>query len=95
MKRSLKPRRTVSAPRVAPRDQTTSAVLEAIDCITTVPHESIAVTVYEGWVRLEGTLPDWSQKETVDNIVRHVPGVKGLISLIQVTPFYPHNEIQL
>jgi osmotically-inducible protein OsmY len=70
-------------------------VIDAIECITTVPVESIHVTVNQGWVRLEGALPAWSQKETVDNIVRNVRGVKGLISLIRVEPFQSQKRTRL
>lgn len=95
-KRSIKTQRIASSRRLPARQLcTAAAVLEAIECITTIPRESIDVTVHEGWVRLQGTLPDWSQKETVDNIVRRVPGVKGLVSLIEVEPSYRHKEIHI
>jgi osmotically-inducible protein OsmY len=84
MKPRLPKKRKVPDSAEPPRDNTAASVLEAIDCITTVPREALTITVHEGWVRLEGTLPDWSQKEIVDNVVRHVAGVKGLISLIHV-----------
>jgi osmotically-inducible protein OsmY len=95
MSRALKTKRTVSAPRTVGKNTTAAAVLEAIECLTTIPRESIAVTVHGGWVRIKGTLPDWSQRETVDHIVRGVPGVKGLISLIEVNPPRSQNKNQL
>ena len=67
-----------------------AAILNAIECITTASRESLTVTVHDGWVRLEGNLPCWNQKETVDQVVRHLPGVKGLISLIHVAPQHPY-----
>jgi osmotically-inducible protein OsmY len=85
MKRSIKSKKNTPAPQPAIDDKVfDAAVLNAIDRITTIPREALTVTTYEGWVRLEGTLPNWNQKETVDNVVRHTPGVKGLISLIRV-----------
>jgi osmotically-inducible protein OsmY len=85
MKRAIKSKKKVPTAQFYGKENcTTAAVLNAIECVTTIPQDSLTVTVHEGWVRLEGILPDWSQKETVDNIVRHVPGVNGLISLIRV-----------
>jgi len=84
MKRTSKPKRKPLASRAPRKKGTAVAVLDAIECITTVPRGALDVTVHQGWVRLEGSLPDWSQKETVDEIVRRLPGVKGLVSLIRV-----------
>jgi osmotically-inducible protein OsmY len=81
-------------PRVEAHDSARAAqILNAIECITTASRESLSVTVDNGWVRLEGTLPCWNQKETVDEVVRQLPGVRGLVSLIYVAPqhSYPLN----
>ena len=79
--------------RQTPDSERAATILNAIECITTAPRECLTVTVHDGWVRLEGTLPCWSQKETVDDVVRHLPGVKGIVSLIHVAPqhSYPLN----
>lgn len=68
-------------------------ILNAIECITTAPRECLIVTVRDGWVRLEGTVPCWSQRDTVDEVVRHLPGVKGTVNMIHVAPdrSYPLN----
>lgn len=84
MKHTSKPKRkTVCAPSHG-NDRTAAEVRNAIECITTVPPGSLNVTVHQGWVRIEGKLSGWNQKDSVDNIARQVPGVKGLISLIRV-----------
>jgi osmotically-inducible protein OsmY len=87
MKPCLKSKPADFSTRATNHEPTVQEILEAIDCITTVPREAIEVTVHHGWVRLEGVLLAWGQKEMVDHIVRNVPGVKGLISLIRVEPF--------
>ena len=85
MKRAIKSKKNIPALQKASGDEpVAAAVLNAIDCITTIHRETLRVTVHQGWVRLEGTVPNWNQKETVDSVVRHMPGVKGLISLIQI-----------
>ena len=83
MKRASKLKRKTPTRKKHGQDKTMTAVLNAIECIVTVPRDSIKVTVDAGWVRLEGTVNDWSQKETVDNLVRRVPGVRGVLSLLQ------------
>ena len=99
MKRTTKSKRNVRAAEITKGDRNTAtAVLNAIDCITTIPRETLTVTIHQGWVRLEGTLPNWNQKDTVDKVVRHTPGVKGLISLIQVqsqTSNPPNREVAI
>jgi len=59
-------------------------VTDAIQCITTIPTESLSVRVREGWVFLGGELKSRHEKDFVAEVVRHLPGVRGVTNLIVV-----------
>lgn len=56
-------------------DDIAATALEAIKWITTIPAESVAVTVSKGRLFLDGAVECWSQKEAVESAVRDLPGV--------------------
>ena len=61
-----------------------AAAADAIEVLTTVPPESIRVTARNGWLYLEGKV-DWQQQRTiVEDVTRHLPGVKGVIDSISI-----------
>jgi osmotically-inducible protein OsmY len=59
-----------------------AAAVDAIQWLTTIPPETVKLTVQNGWVTLEGAVDWWHQRDTLGDIVRHVPGVKGLSNFI-------------
>ena len=59
-------------------------VMKAIECLTTIPTESLSVSVHDGWVYLQGELTDQHQKEFVGEVVQHLEGVNGVTNLIEV-----------
>jgi len=61
-------------------------ITSAIQVITTVPTESIVVSARDGWVCLGGTLKERHQKEFVEEVVRHLSGVRGITNLIAIDP---------
>jgi len=61
-------------------------VKDAIECLTTIPTESLSVRVRDGWVYLAGPLKDQHQKEFVGELVQRLPGVQGVTNLITVEP---------
>lgn len=61
-------------------------IMKAIQRITTIPTESLLVTVNEDWVCLRGTLNELHQKETAEEVVRQFDGVRGVTNLIRITP---------
>ena len=69
--------------RLVDTDLAASAV-DAIEVLTTVPQESIKVTARNGWLHLEGTVNCWSQRTIVEDVTRHLPGVRGVIDSISV-----------
>jgi osmotically-inducible protein OsmY len=58
--------------------------VRAIEWITTVPTETLTVTVRAGWVTLAGTLKESFQKKIVEETVRRLVDVRGVINLITI-----------
>ena len=55
-----------------------AAAADAIAVLTTVPTESLKVTARNGWLYLEGAV-DWRhQRVIVEDVIRHLPGVRGV-----------------
>ena len=61
-------------------------ITNAIQWITTIPVESLRVTVNEDWVCLQGTLKDRHQKEVAAEVVQRLSGVRGVTNLIKIDP---------
>ena len=53
--------------------------------------QHIGVAVENGVVTLTGHVPTYAQKATVEDVVRHVKGVKGIAEEIEVRPFGTHK----
>jgi osmotically-inducible protein OsmY len=56
--------------------------------------DDVTVTVRQGVVTLEGSVEWQYQKKAAENTVRHIRGVKGVNSLITVTPRVRPEDIQ-
>ena len=66
-------------------DGTLRRVLEAmLDGLARMPAERPRVSVTEGWVTLEGSVPHAFQKVLVENTVREVAGVRGITNWIEI-----------
>lgn len=48
------------------------------------PEDHIQTTVSDGWVRLEGEVDRWSQREEAEQAVGHLTGVRGVTNAIRV-----------
>lgn len=57
---------------------------DAIGCMTTVPDGALQVHVTNGWATLRGNLDSWAARETVERIVLHSVGVRGVVNSITV-----------
>ncbi len=76
-----------SVRRGRPNDaQIQQAAEEAIQWLTTIPREAIKVTARDGWLTLEGELEAHHQAECVEDLMRAVPGVRGVKSKLTVAP---------
>jgi osmotically-inducible protein OsmY len=67
--------------------QLAAAAVDAIECLTTVPLESIKVSTHYGWLHLQGSVNYESQRSTIEDVTRHLPGVLGLTDTITIRPF--------
>ena len=66
-------------------DATLERVLrEMIDSLARMPAELPRVSVRNGWVTLEGTVPYAFQKQLVANAIREVAGVVGITNQIAI-----------
>ncbi len=63
-----------------------AAAASQIDWSTTIPVETIEITVRDGWATLAGEVEWWYQKNTAEQVVQHLAGVKGISNLISIKP---------
>lgn len=63
-----------------------TAAYNAIGWITTVPTESLEIIVRSGQLTLKGTVENCSQKSVVEDVVRHLAGVTGVVNMIGIKP---------
>jgi osmotically-inducible protein OsmY len=86
----------VRLPSVAARDdeQIAHASLDALKWNVSVPEERVQVVVENGWIRLEGNV-DWQfQKQSAENAVRNLMGVRGVTNMIAVVPRVTPREVE-
>ena len=69
------------------------AALRALQWSTSVPRDQVKVRVEKGWVTLEGRL-DWRyQRDAAEDLVRPLPGVRGVTNLITLMPAVKSAEV--
>jgi osmotically-inducible protein OsmY len=68
--------------------------VSAIKSQLPISSERIKVVVKNGWVTLEGQAEWQYQRQTAENAVRRIKGVKGVSNLIQLKPHVEPTEIQ-
>jgi osmotically-inducible protein OsmY len=61
-----------------------SAAVNALSWNSAIPPELIQVTVRDGWVTLNGTVPWQYQKAAAEKTIEHLRGVKGVANAIVV-----------
>jgi osmotically-inducible protein OsmY len=59
-----------------------------------ISSENMKVVVKNGWVTLEGTAEWQYQRQTAENAVRRIKGVKGVSNMIQLKPRAAPSEIK-
>ncbi len=76
----------VDSPEAAlPSDAEVAATAEdALRCLTTVPLELVTINAEEGWVTLKGTVDAPHQREILEEVLRHLPQIKGVNNLLQI-----------
>lgn len=60
------------------------AALLAFQWHTAVPEKAVKLKVENGWVKLEGEVDWYFQKEAAEKAVKHLMGVKGVTNLITI-----------
>jgi osmotically-inducible protein OsmY len=68
--------------------------VSAIKSQLPISAEHIKVVVKNGWVTLEGQVEWQYQRQTAENAVRRLKGVKGVSNLIQLKPQAQPSEIK-
>jgi osmotically-inducible protein OsmY len=71
-----------------------AAAASQIDWSTTIPVETVEITVREGWVTLAGEVEWWRQKNAAGNVVQNLLGVKGVSNLILIKPKLTKMEVE-
>lgn len=62
------------------------AALDTLRWNTWLPQDAVTVTVKDGWITLDGSLPWQYQKMEAERAVSHLQGVKGVTNQIAVKP---------
>jgi osmotically-inducible protein OsmY len=68
--------------------------VSAIKSQLPISSEHIKVVVKNGWITLEGQVEWQYQRQTAENAVRRIKGVKGVSNLIQLRPRIEPSEIK-
>ena len=63
-------------------DRIAGQTKDVIKWLTTIPPETITVTVKNGWLNLGGEVDWFEQRNILEEIVRRLPGVKGVTNSI-------------
>jgi osmotically-inducible protein OsmY len=66
----------------------------ALKSMLPVSYQNIKIVVKNGWVTLEGQVEWQYQRQTAENAVRRIKGVKGVSNLIQLKPRAEPEEIK-
>jgi len=75
-------------------EQIMHAARDALRWNVSVPEDRVLVMVASGWVRLEGTV-DWQfQKQSAEQAVRNLMGVRGVTNRIEVAPRISPREVE-
>jgi len=87
---------TVQLPSSAERSDGDIAhsALDALRWDIEIPHDRITLKVTDGWVTLEGEVPWHFQKDSAEQAVGHLAGVKGVSNLILVSPTPAPSDIK-
>lgn len=70
------------------------AAVHALRWNTWVPQDAVTVTVRDGWVTLDGSLPWQYQRQEAEHAVAHLQGVKGVINQIAIKPRVQPREVE-
>lgn len=70
------------------------AAVKGLQLNVAVPTHGIKILVRNGWITLDGELPNWYQKTAVESTLASLPGVKGISNNLSIISRASVNEIQ-
>lgn len=77
----------IKLPNTRPDDTDIArAAINALKWHSSIPEDKIKIEVDNGWVTLEGQLSWPFQKDTVENCIENLAGVRGISNLITIKP---------
>lgn len=66
-----------------------NSALDAIKWITTVPENTVKISVLDGWISLEGAVNEGHLRSAAEEAVRNLDGLKGVTNRIVIKPKVP------
>lgn len=70
------------------------AALDALAVNVSVPSDTVKISVHDGWITLEGQVPTWYQKNTAEEALIHMRGVKGISNNVAVRSQISVRDVQ-
>lgn len=70
------------------------AAVNALRWNTWLPEGAVTVTVKDGWITLDGTMPWQYQKLEAEQTVQHLRGVKGVTNQVVVKPRVQATQVE-
>ena len=71
------------------------AVRNMLEWDARVPHERITSTISGGWVTLEGTVENWTEREDAERVVANIMGVQGVTNkLLVIQPTAKSDDLR-
>jgi len=81
--------------RITPDDANIAQrALSALDWNVAVPKGRVKVTVAQGWITLEGEVEWYYQKNTAEDAVRNLMGVRGITNAMLLRPRLHAGEVK-
>lgn len=75
-------------------DQIAKRALDVLSWGTTIPKDSITVTVQNGWVTLTGEADWWYQRQDAEEVVRKLSGVRSISNNIAIKPRVQASDVK-
>ncbi len=71
------------------------SVMAAIDRDSSMPPNGVKLSIFRGWVVLDGTLHDEYQRTETEERARKTPGIRGISNNIVVVPAVKSSDVTL
>ena len=71
-----------------------AAAASQLKWCTSIPEDTVTITVSGGWITLEGQVEQWYQRNAAETAIHYLVGVKGVSNLISVKPVVTSMSIE-